>query len=213
MEPLSRVLYAPVEPYDSGFLQVSGVHSIYYEQSGNPHGHPVVFLHGGPGDGTSPAVRRFFDRIVLLDQRGAGKSTPYGCLEDNTTWDLVADIEKLREHLGIPEWQVFGGSWGSALALAYSQEHPDKVTALVLRGICLLREKELHWFYEGGAAAIFPDAWEQFRDFIPEDERNSFVAAYTKRLTSSAPTVQRLPPFPLTANGNTTFFESSEKQN
>ncbi|KAF8715808.1 hypothetical protein HU200_026760 [Digitaria exilis] len=187
-------LYAQVEPYDTGFLKVSDVHSIYYEQSGNPQGHPVVFLHGGPGAGTSPGNRRFFDpefyRIVLFDQRGAGKSTPHACLEQNTTWDLVADIEKLREHLDIPEWQVFGGSWGSTLALAYSQTHPDKVTGIVLRGIFLLRKKELDWFYEGGAAAIFPDAWEPFRDFIPEEERNCFIAAYNKRLTSSDPTIQ-----------------------
>ncbi|KAG0518779.1 hypothetical protein BDA96_09G206100 [Sorghum bicolor] len=193
-EPLSRGLYALVEPYDSGFLKVSDVHTIYYEQSGNPQGHPVVFLHGGPGAGTSPGNRRFFDpefyRIVLFDQRGAGRSTPHACLEQNTTWDLVADIEKLREHLDIPEWQVFGGSWGSTLALAYSQEHPDKVTGLVLRGIFMLRKKELDWFYEGGAAAIFPDAWEPFRDFIPEDERNCFIDAYNKRLTSSDPIVQ-----------------------
>lgn len=126
----------------------------------------------------------------MFDQRGAGRSTPHACLEENTTWDLVADIEKLREHLGIPEWQVFGGSWGSTLALAYSESHPDKVTGIVLRGIFLLRKKELDWFYEGGAAAIFPDAWEPFRDFIPEDERNCFIAAYSKRLTSSDADVQ-----------------------
>ncbi|KAF0925231.1 hypothetical protein E2562_015641 [Oryza meyeriana var. granulata] len=192
--PLRRNLYPHIEPYDTGFLKVSGVHTIYYEQSGNPHGHPVVFLHGGPGAGTSPGNRRFFDpeffRIVLFDQRGAGRSTPHACLEENSTWDLVADIEKLRQHLGIPEWQVFGGSWGSTLALAYSQTHPDKVTGIVLRGIFLLRKKELDWFYEGGAAAIFPDAWEPFRDFIPEDERSCFIAAYSKRLTSSDADVQ-----------------------
>ncbi|CAN6354684.1 unnamed protein product [Urochloa humidicola] len=196
MDPseVKKDLYPLVEPYDTGFLKVSDVHTLYYEQSGNPHGHPVVFLHGGPGAGTSPGNRRFFDpefyRIVLFDQRGAGRSTPHACLEQNTTWDLVADIEKLREHLDIPEWQVFGGSWGSTLALAYSQAHPDKVTGIVLRGIFLLRKKELDWFYEGGAAAIFPDAWEPFRDFIPEEERNCFIAAYSKRLTSSDPTVQ-----------------------
>ncbi|KAF8406173.1 hypothetical protein HHK36_008253 [Tetracentron sinense] len=149
---------------------------------------PVVFLHGGPGGGTSPSNRRFFDpdfyRIILCDQRGAGRSTPHACLEDNTTWDLINDIEKLREHLDIPEWQVFGGSWGSTLALAYSQSHPEKVTGMVLRGIFLLRKKELDWFYEGGAAAIFPDAWEPFRDLIPENERGSFISAYSKRLNS-----------------------------
>lgn len=185
---LNKQLYLDIEPYSTGFLKVSDLHSIYWEQSGNPHGHPVVFLHGGPGGGTSPSNRKFFDpdfyRIILFDQRGAGKSTPHACLEENTTWDLINDIEKLREHLDIPEWQVFGGSWGSTLALAYSQAHPDKVTGIVLRGIFLLRKKELDWFYEGGAAAIFPDAWEPFRDLIPENERGSFINAYRKRLNS-----------------------------
>ncbi|XP_039121782.1 proline iminopeptidase isoform X1 [Dioscorea cayenensis subsp. rotundata] len=185
---LNRNLYATIEPYSSGYLKVSDLHTLYWEQSGNPSGHPVVFLHGGPGAGTSANNRRFFDpefyRIILFDQRGAGKSTPHACLEENTTWDLVDDIEKLREHLGISEWQVFGGSWGSTLALAYSQSHPDKVTGIVLRGIFLLRKKELDWFYEGGAAAIFPDAWEPFRDFIPENERGSLIKAYHKRLNS-----------------------------
>ncbi|XP_074275838.1 proline iminopeptidase isoform X1 [Silene latifolia] len=185
---VNRNLYPHIEPYSSGTLKVSDIHTLYWEQSGNPDGHPVVFLHGGPGGGTAPSNRRFFDpefyRIVLFDQRGAGKSTPHACLEENTTWDLIADIEKLREHLEIPEWQVFGGSWGSTLALAYSQSHPEKVTGLVLRGIFLLRKKEIDWFYEGGAAAIFPDAWEPFRDQIPENERGSFIDAYHKRLNS-----------------------------
>ncbi|ERN18524.1 proline iminopeptidase isoform X2 [Amborella trichopoda] len=185
---LNKNLYPPIEPYSVGFLKVSDIHTIYWEQSGNPDGHPVVFLHGGPGAGTSPNNRRFFDpefyRIILFDQRGAGKSTPHACLENNTTWDLISDIEKLKEHLGILEWQVFGGSWGSTLALAYSQSHPEKVTGLVLRGIFLLRKKELDWFYEGGAAAIFPDAWEPFRDFIPQEERSCFIHAYSKRLNS-----------------------------
>ncbi|KAK9163610.1 hypothetical protein Syun_004512 [Stephania yunnanensis] len=188
-EVINRDLYPDIEPYSSGLLKVSHVHSIYWEQSGNPTGYPVVFLHGGPGGGTSPSNRRFFDpefyRIILFDQRGAGRSIPHACLEENTTWDLVDDIEKLREHLGIPEWQVFGGSWGSTLSLAYSQSHPDKVTSMVLRGIFLLRKKELDWFYEGGAAAIFPDAWEPFRDLIPENERSSFISAYNKRLNSN----------------------------
>ncbi|XP_058080298.1 proline iminopeptidase [Magnolia sinica] len=186
---LNRDLYPNIEPYSSGFLKVSDLHTLYWEQSGNPNGHPVVFLHGGPGGGTSPTNRRFFDpefyRIILFDQRGAGRSTPHACLEENTTWDLVDDIEKLREHLDIQEWQVFGGSWGSTLSLAYSQTHPDKVTGMVLRGIFLLRKKELDWFYEGGAAAIFPDAWESFRDFIPENERGNFISAYSKRLNNS----------------------------
>ncbi|XP_008793050.2 proline iminopeptidase [Phoenix dactylifera] len=187
-QELNRSLYPHIEPYSSGFLKVSDIHALYWEQSGNPNGHPVVFLHGGPGAGTSASNRRFFDpefyRIILFDQRGSGKSTPHACLEDNTTWDLINDIEKLREHLEIPEWEVFGGSWGSTLALAYSQSHPDRVTGIILRGIFLLRKKELDWFYEGGAAAIFPDAWEPFRDFIPENERDNFIVAYHKRLNS-----------------------------
>uniref|UniRef100_A0A2N9J9W2 Proline iminopeptidase n=1 Tax=Fagus sylvatica TaxID=28930 RepID=A0A2N9J9W2_FAGSY len=185
---LNRNLYQNIEPYGTGFLKVSDIHTIYWEQSGNPSGHPVVFLHGGPGGGTAPSNRRFFDpdfyRIILFDQRGSGKSTPHACLEENTTQHLIDDIEKLREHLEIPEWQVFGGSWGSTLALAYSQAHPDKVTGMVLRGIFLVRKKEIDWFYEGGAAAIYPDAWEPFRDLIPENERGSFLHAYKKRLNS-----------------------------
>lgn len=191
---LRKTLYPDIEPYSTGELKVSDVHTIYWEQSGNPDGHPVVFLHGGPGGGTSPKNRKFFDpdfyRIILFDQRGSGKSTPHACLVENTTWDLVQDIEKLREHLDIPSWQVFGGSWGSTLALAYSQSHPDKVTGIVLRGIFMLRKKELDWFYEGGAAAIFPDAWEPFKDHIPENERGSFINAYWKRLNSDNKEIQ-----------------------
>ncbi|RYR35802.1 hypothetical protein Ahy_A10g050906 isoform B [Arachis hypogaea] len=191
---VNRNLYPNVEPYSAGFLKVSDIHTLYWEQSGNPNGHPVVFIHGGPGGGTGPSNRKFFDpefyRIILFDQRGAGKSTPHACLEQNTTWDLIDDIEKLREHLQIPEWQVFGGSWGSTLGLAYSQSHPDKVTGMVLRGIFLLRKKEIDWFYEGGAAAIFPDAWESFRDLIPENERGCFVDAYKKRLNSDDVEIQ-----------------------
>ncbi|KAB2600689.1 proline iminopeptidase [Pyrus ussuriensis x Pyrus communis] len=190
----NRNLYPNIEPYSSGFLKVSDIHTIYWEQSGNPDGQPVVFLHGGPGGGTSPSNRRFFDpefyRIILFDQRGAGQSTPHACLVENTTWDLISDIEKLREHLEIPEWQVFGGSWGSTLALVYSQSHPDKVTGIVLRGIFLLRKKEIDWFYEGGAAAIYPDAWEPFRDLIPENERGCFLDAYKKRLNSDDQEIQ-----------------------
>lgn len=184
-----RTLYPPIEPYETGRLQVSPIHNLYYELCGNPNGQPVVFLHGGPGGGIVPDYRRFFDpaayRIVLFDQRGAGQSTPHASLEENTTWDLVADIERLREHLGIERWVVFGGSWGSTLSLAYAETHPERVRALVLRGIFLCRKKEIEWFYEeGGAGAIFPDVWEMFRDVIPEAERDDMLRAYHKRLTS-----------------------------
>jgi len=184
-----RSLYPDIEPFDSGFLPVSPLHTLYYEQSGNPNGKPVVFLHGGPGGGTNPKCRRFFDpavyRIVLFDQRGCGKSTPHAELTDNTTWDLVADIERLRERLAIDRWQVFGGSWGSTLALAYAQAHPDKVTELVLRGIFMLRRWELEWFYQKGCDALYPDAWETYLDAIPEVERGDLMSAYHRRLTSS----------------------------
>ena len=164
-------LYPPIEPNRTGMLKVSDVHTLYWEESGNPKGKPAVFLHGGPGGGSDPKVRRFFHpdkyRIVVFDQRGCGKSTPYASLEANTTWDLVADTEKVREHLGIEKWQVFGGSWGSTLALAYAEKHPDRVTELVLRGIFLLRKKEIDWFYQEGASIIFPDAWEPYFAHIP----------------------------------------------
>lgn len=183
-----RQPYPEIEPFDSGFLSVSPLHTLYYEQSGNPNGKPVVFLHGGPGGGTNAKCRRFFDpavyRIVLFDQRGCGKSTPHAELADNTTWDLVADIERVREHLGIDRWQVFGGSWGSTLALAYAQTHPDKVTELVLRGIFLLRRSELEWFYQQGCNALYPDAWETYLAAIPEVERGDLISAYHRRLTS-----------------------------
>src|SRR6516162_5996529 len=183
-----RSLYADIEPHRTGRLQVSKTHELYFEESGNPNGKPVVFLHGGPGGGTNPKYRRFFDpkayRIVLFDQRGCGKSTPYASLEANTTWDLVADIEKLREHLGIARWQVFGGSWGSTLALAYAQTHPDRVSELVLRGIFLIRPWEIDWFYQRGCDALFPDAWEEYLDPIPEAERGDLLRAYYRRLTS-----------------------------
>jgi proline iminopeptidase len=185
-----RELYPAIKPYNSGFLRVSDVHQIYFEESGNPRGKPAVFLHGGPGGGTDPKMRRFFDpkryRIVLFDQRGSGKSKPHASLDANTTWDLVADTEKVREHLGIDKWLVFGGSWGSTLALAYAQTHPERVTELVLRGIFLLRRSELEWFYQNpqGAASIFPDLWESYVEVIPEAERDDMMAAYYKRLTS-----------------------------
>ncbi|GMV29287.1 MAG: proline iminopeptidase [Rhodanobacteraceae bacterium] len=184
-----RTLYPEIEPFDSGRLQVSDLHSVYYEQCGNPAGKPVVFLHGGPGAGCNANSRRFFDpahyRIVLFDQRGCGRSTPHAELRDNTTWHLVADIERLREHLGVERWQVFGGSWGSTLALAYAQTHPERVTELVLRGIFMLRRWELEWFYQRGCDAIFPDVWESYLAAIPEVERGDLMSAYYRRLTSS----------------------------
>jgi proline iminopeptidase len=187
-------LYPPIEPYRTSRLKVSDVHELYYEESGNPEGKPVVFLHGGPGGGSDPKVRRFFHpgryRIVMFDQRGSGKSTPYASLKANTTWDLVSDIEKLREHLGIPRWQIFGGSWGSTLALAYAEKHPERVTELVLRGIFLLRKAEIDWFYQQGASILFPDAWEPYLAHIPEAERGDLVAAYHRRLTSDDPAVR-----------------------
>ena len=183
-----RSFYPEIEPYDQGMLKVSELHTLYYEQSGNPHGKPVVFLHGGPGGGTDPKHRRFFDpeayRIVLFDQRGCGRSTPLAELRENTTWDLVADIERLREHLGLARWQVFGGSWGSTLALAYAQAHPQRVTEMVLRGIFMLRRWELEWFYQKGADVLYPDAWEAYLAVIPEVERGDLISAYYRRLTS-----------------------------
>jgi proline iminopeptidase len=182
--------YPAIRPFNSGFLRVSPVHEIYYEESGNPRGKPVVFLHGGPGGGTDPKMRRFFDpkryRIVLFDQRGCGRSRPSASLVDNTTWHLVSDIEAVRELLKIERWQVFGGSWGSTLALAYAQKHPQRCTELVLRGIFLLRRWELEWFYQdpGGAAALFPDLWEHYLAPLSTEERKDCIRAYYKRLTS-----------------------------
>ncbi|MEZ4385762.1 MAG: prolyl aminopeptidase [Nannocystaceae bacterium] len=194
MLPSRRTLYPEIAPYDAGHLQVSEIHSIYYEQSGNPEGKPVVFLHGGPGGGCSPRHRCFFDpdkyRIILFDQRGCGRSTPHASLEENTTWDLIADIEALREHLDVDAWQVFGGSWGSTLALAYAAKHPFAVSQLVLRGIFTLRPQEVLWFYQEGASSIFPEAWEQFVAPIPMGERADLLTAYYIRLTSSDPEVR-----------------------
>jgi len=170
------------------------VHELYYEQSGNPGGKPVVFLHGGPGAGSNPAARRFFDptryRIVVFDQRGCGQSTPHASLEDNTTPHLVADTEAIREHLGIDQWQVFGGSWGSTLALSYAQMHPQRVTELVLRGIFLLRPAELRWFYQHGASELFPDYWEDYIAPIPESDRGDLIAAHYARLVGADPDAQ-----------------------
>ncbi|GMV18884.1 MAG: prolyl aminopeptidase [Polyangiaceae bacterium] len=183
-----RTLYPELEANQTGRLSVSDGHELYWEESGNPQGKPVVFLHGGPGAGTEPKQRRFFDparyRIVLFDQRGSGKSTPHASLEDNTTWHLVSDIEALRAHLGIERWQVFGGSWGATLALAYAEKHPERVSELVLRGIFMLRQWELRWFYQEGASRMFPDAWEKYLAPIPEAERGDLIAAYHRRLTS-----------------------------
>ena len=174
-------LYPKIKPYDSGFLNVDE-HQVYFEQCGNPNGKPAIFLHGGPGGGGSEDVRRFFNpnlyRIVIFDQRGCGRSKPHGCLKNNTTWDLVSDIENLRKKLSIEKWLVFGGSWGSTLSLAYAQAHPKSVSELVLRGIFLLRKEELHWFYQDGASRIFPEAWSGFLDIIDEDKRDNLMNAY-----------------------------------
>ncbi len=182
-----RTLYDPIEPYEDGKLAVSPLHTLHYEVCGTPTGSPAVFLHGGPGGGTMSNHRRFFDpaayRIVLFDQRGAEKSTPHAALEENTTWHLVDDIEQLRAHLGIERWVVFGGSWGSTLALAYAETHPERVRALVLRGIFLCRPKEIRWFYQEGASAIFPDRFEEYLAPIPEAERGDLLHAYYRRLT------------------------------
>ena len=184
-------LYAPLPAWQRGQLRVSALHEIYYEQSGLRRGKAALFLHGGPGGGTDPAMRRFFDparyRIVLMDQRGCGQSRPHGELRENTTWDLVADIEALREHLGIEQWLVFGGSWGSTLALAYAQRHPERVSELVLRGIFLLRRSELEWFYQNpqGAASLFPDLWERYIAAIPSAEHGDLMQAYYRRLTAA----------------------------
>ena len=181
-------LFPALEPYRRGRLKVSALHTLYFEECGNPAGRPLVFLHGGPGGGCESAQRRYFDprkwRIVLFDQRGCGRSRPHAELRENTTWDLVADIERLRVHLAVRQWLVFGGSWGSTLALAYAQSHPTRVSAMVLRGIFLLRATEIAWFYQEGASQLFPDAWEDYVGIIPKRERGDLLGAYYKRLTS-----------------------------
>ncbi len=182
-----RGLFRDIEPFSFGWLGTDSPHELYYEECGAPRGKPAVILHGGPGGAVNPTMRRFFDpgkwRMTLFDQRGCGRSRPNASLENNTTWSLIADIERLREHLGIEKWTVFGGSWGSTLALAYAITHPDRVEGLVLRGIFLLTQKELRWFYQEGAAMLFPDAWERFLAPIPVEERGDLMAAYYKRLT------------------------------
>lgn len=181
-------LYPEITPYNQEMLKVSNLHQIYFEECGNPQGEPVVFLHGGPGGGVNATHRRYFDpkkyRIVLFDQRGCGKSKPFAELEENTTWDLIHDIEKIRNYLNIEKWAVFGGSWGSTLALAYSQTHPEVCTALFLRGIFMLRQKELQWFYQEGCSKIYPDAYDKYIAPIPENERGDLISAFHKRLTS-----------------------------
>lgn len=187
-------VFPEIEPYKTGFLKVSDRHNLYYEEVGNPQGWPVIFLHGGPGGGCNPLARRFYDpafyRIILLDQRGAGQSTPHAALEENTTWHLVEDIERLRAMLGIERWLVFGGSWGSTLALTYAICHPQPVAGLVLRGIFLCRKWEIDWLYQEGASRIFADGWDQFVAPIPLEERRNMLTAYYRRLTDPDPAVQ-----------------------
>jgi len=191
---LRRTLYPEIEPYRTGRLAVSPLHEIYFEECGNPAGKPVVMVHGGPGGGSNPTMRRYHDparyRIILFDQRGCGRSTPHASLEENTTWDLVADMERLRIHLGIERWQLCGGSWGSTLSLAYAETHPSRVTELILRGIFTLRQSELKWFYQEGCNWLYPDAFEAYLKPIPPDERGDMIAAYHRRLTSTDRTVQ-----------------------
>ncbi|WP_380056029.1 prolyl aminopeptidase [Falsihalocynthiibacter sp. SS001] len=182
----SDYLFAPIEPFHRQMMDVGGGHSIYVEQCGNPVGVPVVVLHGGPGGGCSPMMRRFFDpsvyRIILFDQRGCGRSRPFASIENNTTWDLVSDIEHIRTELGISRWIVFGGSWGATLALLYAQSHPESAAYLVLRGVFLSTQRELDWFYGGGAARFYPEVWDEFERIVPEDERHDMIAAYHRRL-------------------------------
>lgn len=189
-----RGLFHDNEPFAHGWLPTGGPHEIFYEECGNPNGKPCVILHGGPGGAINPTMRRFFDpskwRMVLFDQRGCGKSRPNASLDDNTTWSLIDDIERLRIHLGIEKWTVFGGSWGSTLALAYAITHPQRVEAIVLRGVFLLTQRELNWFYQDGASFLFPDAWARFCAPIPEAERGDMVTAFHKRLTHTDRRVQ-----------------------
>ncbi|MGF1458573.1 MAG: prolyl aminopeptidase [Leptolyngbyaceae cyanobacterium] len=189
-----RQLYPPIEPYYTTALVVSERHTLYIEASGNPEGKPVIFLHGGPGGGTQPTDRQFFDpsrwHIILFDQRGCGRSHPHADLTDNTTWHLVADIEKIRAHFGIDTWVVFGGSWGSTLALIYAQTYPERCSGLILRGIFTLRPEEIRWLYQAGANYLFPDAWETYLAPIPPEERNDLLSAYHRRLNDADPAIQ-----------------------
>jgi proline iminopeptidase len=189
-----RTLYPPIEPYATGMLDTGDGHRVYYERVGTPGAKPAVFLHGGPGGGCSPDHRRLFDPalydVMLFDQRGCGRSTPHAELDANTTWHLVADIERLRELAGVDDWLVFGGSWGSTLALAYAQTHADRVSELVLRGIYTCTRPELDWFYQFGVSQMFPDKWDRFVALIPEEERGDMLAAYHRRLTGDDPAMQ-----------------------
>jgi len=186
-----RTLYPPIEPYETGMLDVGDGHSLYWERCGTPGAKPAVFLHGGPGSGCSPKQRQQFDPkkydVLLFDQRGCGRSTPFASLEDNSTWHLVADIERLRELAGVDQWMVFGGSWGSTLGLSYAQTHPARVTELVLRGIFLFRQSEVDWLYKYGASELYPEGWQDFVGLVQEGERGDVVEAYYRRLTSEDP--------------------------
>ena len=192
---LPRDLYPEVDLYHEEVLQVSALHSIYFEESGNSEGVPVLFVHGGPGGAPGVKERRFFDplhyRIIIFHQRGCGKSTPHACLEENTTWDLVGDMEKIRKHLAIDRWLLFGGSWGSTLSLAYAEQHPERVVAMILRGIFMLRKQEIQWFYQEGASAIYPDAWESYLKPIPLAERGDMLRAYYQRLVNPEPIIRQ----------------------
>ena len=194
-EMLSTILYPSIEPFSSGLLQVSDLHQIYYEQSGNPNGKPVLFIHGGPGGGTSPIHRRYFNpelyHIILVDQRGCGKSLPHAEIRENTTQLLIQDFEKIRLLLGVEKWLLFGGSWGSTLGLAYAEAHPGCVTGLILRGIFLGLVEDLRWMYQQGASEVFPEAWSEYLDVIPENERHNMITAYHVRLTSNDKKIQQ----------------------
>lgn len=194
MSEARRFLFPPIEPYRTHRLKVSGLHELHVAEYGSPEGKPAVLLHGGPGAGSNPTLPRFHDpdayRIVVFDQRGSGRSTPHAEIEENTTWDLVADMEAIRRHVGIERWQVFGGSWGSCLALAYSETHPDRVSELILRGIFTLRRHELEWFYQEGASFLMPDAFAEYVKPIPSEERGDMIAAYYRRLTGPDPDVR-----------------------
>ncbi len=185
--PTLLELFPPITPYSSGFIEVDETHNLYWEQSGNPQGVPIILLHGGPGAGSTPTHRQFFDpnhyRIIIFDQRGSGRSTPLGCLENNTTQYLINDIETLRKHLNIKSWHVFGGSWGSTLALSYAAQHKERCTSMILRGIFLCEQSEIDWFLYG-MQTIFPEAWEQFSSFIPEEDRNNLLDTYYDILTN-----------------------------